>query len=719
MKNTVFAICSTLIVTLVSSFGSPVRAETRAVLVGVSDYDDSIGLADLRGPENDIRLLQNILSNRGVSDMIVLADGVDGGIRPTRDAILSALGDMAVRAQDGDLVYIHLSGHGTRQIDPEGDETDGLDEVFLPADTARAEPGSNRIPNALVDDELGRAVTAIRATGADVWLVQDSCHSGSGLRAASTRTATRFVDPATLGVKAAPSRQDEPAQAETTGPAPKGGLLAFYAARSTELAREVDFAPDGGDPEWYGLFTAKLASRLQQAGPISYRQLFQAVLSDMNDAALPGGARLQTPLWEGTLIDAPVFGGSGGVGVRRFAVAGDELKAGLVHGLADGTLVGLVADAADDADAILGYAQTEDSAATNAYLRPVSADCVPSQAAPCPRAGRLPEGARFAQVVARPIDLIVRIAPPRAQTGDVPPNVLAALQQAIATVNEQAATKVALDADTFDIETLWDGQDLWFGPSAEIGGQPVGLNVAPSADRLAQALTRIGRAETLARLLGSVSGGGSLLNPAPVQITAEVAQVQADALSAPSAGVDPRRECRAAFRSVQGPEGLPRTTDLKQCDTVTFSAKGTVSGARDVNRVHIDAKFCVSNAYEHIEDSRAARRLGQDMTLCSDCPNGYSAGVERLFVIITEAADNAEPLNLSGLIDTCGELGTSTRSAQTRSALDLLTGLSARPNTRGSFGSFGVDNIWVERFDWRVLPKPEAFIRAGLPPDGN
>lgn len=697
----------------------PTAAETRAILVGVSDYDDSINLADLRGPANDVRLLQSVLADQGVTDMTLLADGVAGAERPTREAILTAFQNMANRAQAGDLVYVHLSGHGTRQADRGGDETDGLDEVFLPADTARAEPGSNAIPNAIVDDELGRAVNAIRATGADVWLVLDSCHSGSGLRSGGPRSASRFVDPASLGVDVDASRQTEAEIIESDGPEPPGGLLAFYAARSSEVAREIDFSAEGDKPAWYGLFSAKLAARLAEASGLSYRQLFQAVLSDMNDDGLPGGARLQTPLWEGNMIDAVVFGGRDTSGIRRFAVQGDEVMAGLVHGMGDGTVLGLVADAADDPDAIIGYAQMEDTEATRSFLRPVSADCVPQSTAPCPYDGALPDAARFAQLVARPVDLIVRIAPPRdLRTGDLMAANSApmqALSDAIEAVNSANSTRVQLDNSSYEIESVWDGQELWFGPRAEIGGHPIGLNVTPEPEVLQAALTRIGRAEDLARLLGSVSGGGSLLNPNPVEITVDLVQVSAADLAPPDAGVSPRRECRAALGAVQGQSvALPPSADLKQCDQVDVVARGAVSGARDVNRIHIDARFCVNAAYEHIEDASATRRLGSTMTLCSDCPDGYSAGEERMFVIVTEAKPNAEALNLQGLVETCGPLGTATRSAAQEGVVDFLAKLSERPGTRGSFGSVGVDNIWVERFDWRVLPKPEALARAGL-----
>ena len=157
-----------------------------------------------------------------------------------------------------------MSGHGTRQPDANGDETDGLDELFLPADTARAEAGSNSIPNAILDDDIGAAVDAIRAAGADVWLIMDSCHSGSGLRAASPDVASRYVDPSLLGV----SDRGADAGVDQSGIDPArtdlpGQVIAFYAARASEVAREVNLDPDDSDGSaWYGLFSSRLAARV-------------------------------------------------------------------------------------------------------------------------------------------------------------------------------------------------------------------------------------------------------------------------------------------------------------------------------------------------------------------------------------------------------------------------------------------------------------------------
>lgn len=705
---------------LLQGIVAPLRAETRALLVGVSQYDESIGLASLRGPANDVALLRNVLQARGVSDITMLADRVPGGQTPTRLAILDSLAKLARESRAGDLAFIHLSGHGTRQIDVDGDETDGLDEVFLPSDVTRAAPGAKIIPNALVDDEIGAAVLLIRKTGADVWLVMDSCHSGSGLRAGSHDTAPRFVEPGLLGIVGVPTQSALPTSPmDETAEEPPGQVVAFYAARSSEVAREVNLTPDSSnDTGWYGLFTSRLAARLSSSERLSYRQLFQAVLSDMNDTSVPGGARLQTPSWEGSLVDASVLGGRATVGLRQFAVTGDEVAAGLVHGLGDGSLLALVGDAAAPSDTVLGYAQMEDAEATLAYLRPVDETCEPRSDALCPAVGALPSGVRFARLVAKPLDLVTRFAPPRDLATGLPLAADAAealaLEAAIAEVNENGSARVTIDATRFDIEVAASDGSLWFGRRVAIGQTPVGLSWSPGSPKpLAALLARIAAAEQLATMLGSVAGSGSLLNANPVAIDASVLVSRVADLDPPGQRANPARECRRAQGAMaeRAAVQLTETPALKQCDQVNFSIKGDVRGARDVNRVHIDSRFCIHAAYAEVEDAAAATRLGPPMDMCSDCPDGYSAGEERLFVIVTESRDNADQLNLEGVFDNCSG-GTPTRGGTERRAADLLTALGRRRDTRGAFGGLDVANVWVDEYRWQVLPKPEVFARA-------
>ncbi|MBB97459.1 MAG: hypothetical protein CML68_23025 [Rhodobacteraceae bacterium] len=241
------------------TISTPLAAELRAVLVGVSDYELDVGLADLRGPANDVRLMADVLTRRGADHITLLADGVEAATRPTRAAILGALAAEAEASAPGNFVYIHLGGHGTRQHDQTGDETVRQDEVFLPIDAAATERGSGVIPNAIVDEELGAAIDAIRARGANVWLALDSCHSGTGTRMAVA--GLRHVDPAAPGLDLVMSDLSEPELIRPGGGNLPGGYLAFYTAQSTEFAREVNMAPEGEPAEVEGLFTAKVAAR--------------------------------------------------------------------------------------------------------------------------------------------------------------------------------------------------------------------------------------------------------------------------------------------------------------------------------------------------------------------------------------------------------------------------------------------------------------------------
>ncbi len=694
----------------------PAQAETRALLIGVSDYDQSFGLADLTGPPNDVRLLRDVLSQRGVQDIEILADGVEGAARPTRQAILDGFHRLAAVAGEGDFVIIHMSGHGTVQQDQNGDEADGTDEVFLPADVARAAPGSGVIPNALVDDEIGAAVDAIRAKGADVWLIMDSCHSGTGLRAASFGTRDRYVDPATLGVDVSAPPANAPSAGVLADPAGDdlpGKYVAFYAAQSSEVAREVDFPSSDGPPTSFGLFSAKLASRLGTAGAISYRQLFQAVLADMNDRSVPGGARMQTPFWEGPLIDATVLGGRDSIGVRQFGIDFDLLSAGIVQGLTKGTVLELVDDPTVAAGAGIGLAQIEEVEPLSSYVRPVADDCVADAAALCARAGELPEAARYARVVSVPVDFVLRLSPvtdiaardARAGAGDDP--LAAALREAADAYNARGGGRAELDASDYDVAVGRLGDTLWFGRAVALDGEPLGLSWAPGDGDLADLIARIAYAERFAAAMGAIAETASPLNPDPIDVKAEVQAADPAYLQPSGPPPRPRAECR----NYAAPQPLAGAMSLKQCDELRVTGQGTVSGARDVNRIYIDSRFCLSAEYTRIEETARPANIGQPLTLCSDCP-GYSAGLERLFVLVSEARPNAEPLNLSGVIGNCStDAATRGGPASPRAAQfnSFLKTLDTGPVTRGSFGGLSTDQVWVEEMSWKVLPRAVAL----------
>ncbi|MEO8243507.1 MAG: caspase family protein [bacterium] len=692
----------------------PAEARTRALLIGAAIYDPALGVPNLKGPPNDVRLLHDTLAARGVTEITELADGVEGAARPTHAAILLALADLARDSEAGDLAIISMSGHGTRQPDQNGDETDGLDEVFLPSDIDRAENGAQVIPNALVDDEIGAAVLAIRQKGADVVLVMDSCHSGSGMRDGAANQAARLVDPALLGINVAAMGSGASVSVlEDEADAP-GQVVAFFAARSEEVAREVNLTPDvAGDNGWYGLFTARLAARLAAGEGLSYRQLFQGVLADMNDTSLPGGGPLQTPSWEGGLIDAAVLGGRTTLGVRQFAVTGDQVAAGLVQGFGSGTLFSLVADAADPANAVVGYAQLDEVEAVRGYLRPVAAGCVPKAAELCPVAGTLPATARFARLMARPVDLALRLAPARDLTTGLDLPADDPLAQALAAAMASAQAPVVTDPVRASVQVLADNGRLWFGRRAAMATTPVGLSWGPG-DKLdlPRLLERMAVAERLATLLTSAAAEGSVMNPSPIAVKADLAQSRLADLDKPGQAGNPVRECRRAMAGAEKDAAFDLGSDpeLKQCDQVSFAVQGEIQGARDVNRVHIDSQYCVHAAHTRVEDTTRPTALGAPMVICSDCPDGAEAGDERLFVVVTEAEANSDQLNLEGLVENCEPAGT-TRGAASQSAMDFLTTLGKRPDTRGAFGGLALSGVWVDAYYWQVLPKALAFAR--------
>lgn len=698
----------------------PALAELRALLIGVSNYDDT-AIDDLRGPQNDVRLLAETMRMRGAHDIAIVADGVDGGVRPTRAAIISAFEALAGRASAGDLVYIHMSGHGTQQRDVSGDETDGWDEVFLPADATKADRATGTIPNALIDEDIGAAIDAIRQSGADVWFVLDSCHSGSGLRAAETGVSSRFVDPAVLGIEGEAAARigsgrtsAAPFDGDRGTKEPSGGLLAFYSAQSSEVAREIDFGDGKNGEAWYGLFTAKLAARMQSPAAMNYRQLFQAVMSDMATSSIPASARLQTPLWEGTFIDAPVFGGAAVAGVRQYAIDFDTLEAGTLHGLGVGTLVALYADAAAAPDDQIGLAQIIENETLRAYVRPVGNECRSVAGELCPVSGDLPAEARFARPVATPVDFTIRYSPVTdPQSG------------ALLDAGDPVAERFAAAIQAFGKAAVIDPADHAIIVSKTTGGLrfsrssgETGLTWEPSDGSLDAVLARITSAERLASALEAVAETANPFGSEnPVELSVALAPSPPERLRPVRSLTDPeavRRECRAIIRG--GPPDTPVSLDeagfaVKQCDQLAVTAKGLFPGARDVNRIHIDSRFCVHAAYARIEDFSAGGMVGPPMVMCSDCPDGLSSGAERMYLVSVEARANAEAFNLEGVVENCAG---QTRSAAGSQALDYLSDLASGGPTRGVMGGFGESQVWVERFAWQVLPRVEALRRAGI-----
>ena len=86
--------------------------------------------------------MQNFLLEQGWSaspdSLLVLTDEHRDHPSPTRANIIMAIRWLVAGAAAGDALFFHFSGHGGQQVDPHGDEEDGMDETICPVDFEHA-----------------------------------------------------------------------------------------------------------------------------------------------------------------------------------------------------------------------------------------------------------------------------------------------------------------------------------------------------------------------------------------------------------------------------------------------------------------------------------------------------------------------------------------------------------------------------------------------------
>ena len=355
----------------------PVRAEVRALLVGVSDYQ--ILDADLQGPVADVGLMADVLAARGVAaaQIVTLASG---GAEPDRAGIMAALSAMAERSVAGDTVVFYFSGHGGQAPDASGDEGGGWDEILLPSDAAGWKGSVGAVENAVLDDELQVWAQGLLSRGVQLVGLIDACHSDTGFRAPGGVGVARGLGAAALGIPdAALSVPGEPESELEPEPELSGAFVFLYSSQSDQRSFEV---PVGADGLWHGAFTLALAEVLRTAPAATWAQ----VLAATADAMVQGPVR-QQPDGEGPLLQAAVFGAAA---AARFAVSDGVVQGGLLQGLAEGAELALYAGPAGGqalGAAVLGHVSARKAAVL----------------------GAVPDAARWAEVTApapmRPVQL--------------------------------------------------------------------------------------------------------------------------------------------------------------------------------------------------------------------------------------------------------------------------------------------------------------------------
>ncbi|RDY12566.1 Metacaspase-9 [Mucuna pruriens] len=137
-----------------------------AVLVGCNYPNTS---NELHGCINDVLAMKETLVKRfgfDPTNIEVLTDAPESCLMPTGANIKQALANMVDRAEAGDVLYFHYSGHGTRIPSKKHGHPFRHEEAIVPCDF-----------NLITDLDLRQLVNRL-PKGASLTILSDSCHSG-------------------------------------------------------------------------------------------------------------------------------------------------------------------------------------------------------------------------------------------------------------------------------------------------------------------------------------------------------------------------------------------------------------------------------------------------------------------------------------------------------------------------------------------------------------
>ena len=141
--------------------------------VDPNHYDGWSG--PLGGCENDANDMASIARSQGYASTKVLLTQ-----QATAGAFINEMLAFAQKLRPGDILFLSYSGHGGQVPDLDGDEEDdGLDETWCLYDRM------------LIDDELFKLFSRF-APDVRIFMLSDSCHSGSVARNIMARSGVSF-----------------------------------------------------------------------------------------------------------------------------------------------------------------------------------------------------------------------------------------------------------------------------------------------------------------------------------------------------------------------------------------------------------------------------------------------------------------------------------------------------------------------------------------------
>lgn len=150
----------------------------RAIVIGIGEQEDT-AWNKING-DKDVPYVLEILEEAGYGQVITCVNE-----QATKSGIISAFRKLIQSCDQGDVVYVHYSGHGQQMRDTGIDEPDDLDECWIPYDAYRKPCEKDRGEKHLRDDEINVLLTDIRnklGNEGKMLVVIDACHSGDATR---------------------------------------------------------------------------------------------------------------------------------------------------------------------------------------------------------------------------------------------------------------------------------------------------------------------------------------------------------------------------------------------------------------------------------------------------------------------------------------------------------------------------------------------------------
>lgn len=267
----------------------------RGLIIAIGEYAKGTGWKSLSSANDAVLIKKTFLGLGFKSENITILRNEEA----TKQKIINAFDKLLSDCNEGDIIFLHYSGHGQRIQDDNGDENDTLDEALIPYDAAFQYSNKYKGENHLRDDFLGEYILKLRAklkSKGSLHFFVDACFSGtilkanfniSGLQSGEIIRGTDniFGSPEfTKNIYAYQNSKNSSGFYKSIikinseeNSRDLSGFVLFTASRHNQLCYEIE-NPDGAGligPLSYSV--CKVFSEIE--GKVTYRQLFEKVYS--------------------------------------------------------------------------------------------------------------------------------------------------------------------------------------------------------------------------------------------------------------------------------------------------------------------------------------------------------------------------------------------------------------------------------------------------------